>query len=112
MKTPHLTQALTLEVAQTAPDGAGGWHESWIPRGTLWAELRPRSARETTGEAGALSRASYRIIVRGAPQGHSTRPQPGQRFRLGSRIWAIHAVTEADPTGRYLTCLAEEEVAA
>jgi len=51
-------------------------------------------------------------VVRGAPVGHSTRPRAGQRFVETGRIFHIEAVAERDPRGRYLTCFAEEEVAA
>ncbi|MGR3270433.1 head-tail adaptor protein [Thalassococcus profundi] len=112
MKRPDLRHALVLEAPETSPDGAGGWTTSWTEMGTVWAALLPRSGRESTGEAGALATANYRIVVRGAQQGHGARPQPGQRFRLGVRLWAIQAVTEADAQGRYLTCYAQEEVAA
>lgn len=37
------------------------------------------------------------------------RPKPGQRFREGSRVFAILAVAERDPAGRYLTCFCREE---
>lgn len=34
---------------------------------------------------------------------------PGDRFRLGARIFLIFAVTDPQEDGRYLACLAEEE---
>ena len=43
---------------------------------------------------------------------HANRPEPGQRLRVGSRLFHIKAVHEADFDGRFLTCLAEEERAA
>ncbi|NJS38774.1 MAG: head-tail adaptor protein [Rhodobacteraceae bacterium] len=53
----------------------------------------------------------YRITVRAAPTGAVSRPKAGQRFREGTRLFPILAVTEADPYGRFLTCFAREEVA-
>ncbi|SNR60898.1 phage head closure protein [Puniceibacterium sediminis] len=111
MKPPNLNRRLVLEASVSASDGAGGQIASWIVLGTLWGELKPRSGRETTGAAGPLSTASYRITVRDAPPGQSKRPVPGQRMLLGARRFRILAVTEADVRGRYLTCLAEEELA-
>ncbi len=111
MKLPVLNRALVLEAPISVPDGAGGQIVSWTALGTLWGELRPRSGRESTGEAGPLSTASYRITVRAAPAGQSNRPEPGQRMVLGPRRFRILAVTEADERARYLNCLAEEEVA-
>lgn len=51
----------------------------------------------------------FRITVRAAPQGAPSRPTPLQRFRDGARLFAIEAVTEADPEGRFLVCFAREE---
>ncbi|MEM1004270.1 MAG: head-tail adaptor protein, partial [Pseudomonadota bacterium] len=44
--------------------------------------------------------------------GSSMRPAPDQRFREGARQFVIRAVAERDPRGQYLTCFADEEVAA
>lgn len=111
MTPPVLNRGLVLEAPVSVPDGAGGQITTWSALGTLWGELKPRSGRETNGEAGPLSTARYRITVRAAPPGQTRRPEPGQRMLLGSRRFRILAVTEADTRGRYLSCLAEEEVA-
>lgn len=109
---PRLDRALLLETPERVPDGAGGVTVTWAALGTLWAELRPGAGRERSGRVTTVSRSPWRIIVRGAPVGSAARPQPDQRFREGQRIFAILAVTEADPTGRYLMCHAEEETVA
>ncbi|GAB4283452.1 MAG: head-tail adaptor protein [Roseovarius sp.] len=112
MRAPvRLNRRLVLETAQRVPDGAGGFVEGWVALGELWADIRPRTGRLHAGEAGALSTTGYRIVVRAAPHGAPSRPQPGQRLRQGARVFAITAVAEADGQGRYLTCFAEEEVA-
>jgi len=111
MARVRLNRKLVLEAAERAPDGAGGWEESWTVLGTLWADIRARTGRDAGGEAANLSRTGYRITVRAAPHGADSRPRPGQRFRDGARIFAIEAVAEADAAGRYLTCFAEEELA-
>ena len=93
------------------PDGAGGMHESWVSLGVLWGEMTPRSGREGVGEAGQVSVTGFRVLVRAVPQGHSARPLPEQRFRDVARVFRINSVTEADPGGRFLICLCDEEVA-
>ena len=50
--------------------------------------------------------------MRGAPQGATSRPVPGQRFRVGARLFRVLAVTEREPGGMYLVCETREEVAA
>lgn len=110
MSAPRLTHALVLEAPERVSDGAGGYVEGWIALGTLWAEITARTGRETAQTGAPVSRVGYRIVVRGAPFGAPERPQPQQRFRDGDRVFAIEAVAERDPEGRYLTCYADEEV--
>lgn len=111
MAVPRLNRRLVLEGPSRAPDGAGGWQESWAALGTLWAQIDARTGRDTGGEAAHLSLMRYRIIVRAAPRGAPSRPTPGQRLRDGDRVFAITAVAERDADARYLTCFAEEELA-
>lgn len=108
-RLPDLSHALVLEDPQRSPDGAGGFSETWVALGTLWAEVKPLSGR-LAGDG--LSLQKYRITLRSAPDGFASRPRPDQRFRDNNRIYRIDAVAEADAAGRYLTCFAVEEVAA
>lgn len=112
MSGKALNRALVLEEVLRTPDDAGGYVESWRALGTLWAQVAPRTGRELAGLDVTVSRVAYRITVRGAPIGAPSRPKAGQRFREQDRLFHIRAVTEADAEGRYLTCFAEEEVAA
>ncbi len=104
-KHPNLSRKLLLEGPVRVADGAGGFSESWTPLGTIWAEVLPRTGRDT----GDLARMGHKITVRSAPQGAPSRPQPTQRFRDGDRIFRIDAVTEADAETRYLLCFTTEE---
>lgn len=107
---PMLNRPLVLEERVRTPDGAGGYTESWVPLGTLWAELKAGTGRETGENFSTRSRAPYRITVRAAPEGAPSRPKPDQRFVDGTRIFGIRAVVEAGIDGRFLTCNALEEV--
>tara|TARA_R110002033_G_scaffold168756_1_gene208760 strand:- start:532 stop:870 length:339 start_codon:yes stop_codon:yes gene_type:complete len=111
MKLPRLSRQLALETPVRVSDGAGGYAQSWTVLGVLWAQVLPRTGREAAAGPAAVSKVSYRIIVRGAPEGHPERPAAEQRFRDGGRVFRITAVAEHDPEGRYLTCFADEEVA-
>lgn len=110
MSRVTLNRRLELETQQRTPDGAGGARGQWQALGTLWASVRPRSGRMAGGETGSVSRCSFKIVVRGAPRGHSARPAAGQRFRMGERLFRIEAVTEMEPEALYLVCECEEEV--
>jgi len=105
-----LNRRLVLETQQEVSDGAGGCTTTWAALGTLWGRMAPRAARATNGETGEVSTAGFTVIVRAAPVGQSIRPVPGQRFRIGTRLFAIDAVTEDAPGGFYLRCICSEEV--
>lgn len=110
MSVPRLSHRLTLEAPVRAEDGAGGVAETWTALGVVWANVAARSGRDDARGRAPTARMGYKITVRGAPVGHPERPQPGQRFRDGQRLFHIHGVGERDPEGRYLTVLADEEV--
>ena len=110
MTLPMLNRPLVLEERARAADGAGGFVESWIPLGTLWAELKAGTGRETGEGLATLSLANYRITVRAASPGAPSRPKPDQRFRDGARIFRILAVLEKGKDGRFLQCNAVEEL--
>ena len=105
----NLNTRLALESAVNTPDGMGGYSTAWRQLGWLWAQLSSRSARQTGTGTGTISVIQWRITVRGAPAGDPRRPQPGQRLRLGPRLFLIEAVAESDPNGRFLDCFAREE---
>ncbi|WP_027244017.1 head-tail adaptor protein [Leisingera daeponensis] len=104
---PNLTRKLVLEDPQRAPDGAGGYTETWVALGTLWAEVKSLSGR-LAGDSVSLQK--YRITLRASPEGFASRPRPDQRFRDNDRLYRIDAVAENGPGARYLTCFAVEEV--
>lgn len=112
MIAPVLSRPLTLETPERTADGAGGYTHVWTARGVLWAEVTARSGRTTKKGGAAVSRQSYRIVVRARPIGAPDRPTPVQRFRQGSRVFRILSVHERSPDGRYLTCITTEEVSA
>lgn len=111
MKAPRLSRRLVLEAPTRSPDGAGGFTTAWSALGTLWADLATGAPRVADRPGGAEQRLPLRITLRGAPLGAPSRPVPGQRLREGDRLFAIQSVTEADPEGRFLLCLAHEETA-
>lgn len=106
--TPRLTRRLTLEARVATPDGGGGERHLWSPLGTLWAELKPTSGREVLSGLRPGSRVTHRVTIRSAPLGSPRRPEAAQRFRLGSRVFDIRGVAEAEPADAYLTCFVEE----
>lgn len=101
---------MSLERPVHVPDGAGGATCSWEPLGTLWAGLRALGAPRDEGGAVPSISTRWRVTVRAAEVGAPSRPVPGQRLRLGERIFAVEAVREREGDPRYLDCDAIEEV--
>ena len=108
----RLSHELVLEAPARVPDGAGGFSESWVALGTLWAKVIARTGRAKASGAAPLSLMALRIIVRAAPPGSDARPTPEQRFRHNTRLYRILSVAEDDSDGRYLVCTAQEETVA
>lgn len=104
----RLSRKLTLEALTRTGDGAGGFTGNWVPLGTHWGSVDLGRGRLELGEGGARTRASYKITIRAVPPGSPSRPEAGQRFLEGQRIYQIRAVTQSSDA-RYLTCFADEE---
>lgn len=109
MRRVRLHRRLAVEAEVVTPDGAGGFARSWTTRGFVWGEVMPGTGSSSAGEEVPLSRQTFRVTVRGAAPGEPSRPKAGERFRDGTRVFAILAVTERDADGRYLVCAAREE---
>ena len=107
----QLNRKLQLESPTKTPDGSGGFHESWVVLGTLWAFIEPRSVRSADLQDIPTAKTLHRAIVRSAPLGSSMRPVPGQRFIEGARIYAIDGVMEADADSNFLDIWIREETA-
>ncbi|PWR03051.1 phage tail protein [Meridianimarinicoccus roseus] len=110
MKRSLMRWALTLEGPVSVPDGAGGAIAGWQARGVVHASLEPLTGREALAGAAGVSRVPYRIIVAAAPEGAPSRPGPRDRFRHGTRVFEILAVSAVGAAGQFLECRAIEEV--
>ena len=77
---------------------------------THWGAVSAIRGRLERGEEAGRSRAGYRIIIRAVPPGSASRPEAGQRFKDGNRVFLIRSVWD-DADLRHLICLVDEEVA-
>lgn len=109
MAVPRLTVALVLETRERQADGMGGHRTAWRALGVLHGQMDSGSGRLRGAETGPESVTGWTITLRGFPPGDPRRPAPGQRLRMGARIFRIDAVAEADPLGRHLRIFAQEE---
>ncbi|EYD77117.1 head-tail adaptor, putative [Rubellimicrobium mesophilum DSM 19309] len=110
MRTPRLSRRLRLEAPIHAPDGSGGFTKGWFELGALWAEVAPAGPRLAAQPGAIETKLPLKVTVRAAPYGSPSRPEPGQRFRDGARVFPIASVAD-DAAGRFLLCLAHEEAA-
>lgn len=104
----RLSRKLELQALSRTGDGAGGFEGAWLSLGTHWGAVEPGRGRLERGEGGARTRASYKVTIRAVPPGSPSRPEAGQRFVEGTRIYRVRAVTQASDA-RYLSCYVDEE---
>jgi head-tail adaptor len=109
MSLPRLTRQMILETPVKVDDNAGGHETTWAPLGTLFADVKSGTGRQSGDLVATLSKSAVRVIVRAAVVGAPSRPKAGQRFREGSSVFRIDAVTPFDRGAHYLTCFAVEE---
>lgn len=109
MAVPKLNVPLVLEGQDRQPDGMGGYRVIWRRLGVLHAAMRAGPGRLRSGEVGPESVSRWRITLRAFPVGDPRRPVPGQRLRMGSRLFRVDAVTETGAAGRHLVISAQEE---
>lgn len=100
----RLRLRLDLETATPTPDGAGGSTLSWSTVATVAADVAPQRAEERRVGEGLADVVTHRIVIR-----HRDDVAAGDRFTLGSRVFAIRGVRDPEEDGRYLVCLCEEE---
>lgn len=101
----QLNHRLVLESFAEVSDGQGGNIGSWTVQGAVWAHIEPVASPTFTDMAGGeRAVVTHRIVMR-FRQGLAA----GQRLRKGARVFSIRLLRDLDESGRYLSCLCEEE---
>ena len=98
-----LRTELALEACATAPDGLGGFAESWAEIATVFACIEPLSAESRYGADQTLETVTHRITLR-----HCDGIASGMRFKKQGRVFDIVTVHDPDESRRYLVCRAKE----
>ena len=99
----RLNRRLVLEAPTAAADGAGGTLAGMRTVGSLFAALDPIGPLEQDDTGFARWPRLLRVTLR-----YRTDLAAGQRFRLGTRLFVIEAVTDPDETHRFLQCSCRE----
>lgn len=103
-----LRSRLTLEAPVDAADDIGGAARAYVTLDTLWAEVAP------AGVAGRFIDDRFVAERMEVTVTHHIRLRwragmsGAMRFRLGERIFIIHAIVDPDERRRFLVCRCEE----
>ncbi len=100
----NLRHRLTIEAPGETPDGIGGVTRTWTALAIVWGEIEPLAAGDAMLAGKRIGLLTHRIHVR-----HRADLTIAHRFRLGSRVYVIRAVRDAEARGRFLECLCAEE---
>ncbi|MFK8252230.1 head-tail adaptor protein [Ancylobacter terrae] len=99
----ELRHRLVHETPVEVPDGMGGVTRAFLAVDALWGAIETAAAPEVMADRpGAVL--THTVSVR-APATLA----PGDRLRLGARIFVIEAVSDTDGRGRRLACRCREE---
>jgi len=98
-----LRRRIVVEAQTGASDGAGGIATAWTPFVTLWAAVHPRHGSEAFDGGRVEGRVSHDVWIR--PR---TDIVPGQRLRLGARLFNIRAVLVPDQIVNRMRLICEE----
>lgn len=94
---------LVHETPVDLPDGMGGVSRSFLAVDALWGAIETSAVPgEFADRPGAVL--TYKVTVR-AP----AIVEPGDRLRLGARLFHVEAVSDPEGRGRRLLCQCREE---
>lgn len=98
-----LRHRLVHETPVDLPDGMGGMTRSFLAVDALWGAIETSAAPgEFADRPGAVL--THKVTVR-AP----AIVEPGDRLRLGARLFLVEAVSDPEGRGRRLMCQCREE---
>ncbi|MEP0519662.1 MAG: head-tail adaptor protein [Hyphomicrobiales bacterium] len=100
-----LRTPLALEEPARSDDAGGGFYESWISLGIVWAKVQPANAIDAKRAEHFAGQVSHKITIRRDPQ---QVVQSGMRFVTALRLFRILAVYDPDQKGATLICLTKE----
>ena len=98
-----LRHRLVHETPVDLPDGMGGMTRSFLAVDALWGAIETSAGpSEFADRPGAVL--THRVTVR-AP----AIVEPGDRLRLGARLFLVETVSDPEGRGRRLMCQCREE---
>jgi len=97
----ELNQRAVLLADTLAPDGGGGFSDTWEAFATVWLKVEPLGGSDAPGAGRLESRVRHRLTLRRRPD-----LAAGQRAQVGTRLFRIHTVI--DDASAFMVLLAEE----
>jgi len=98
-----LRERVTIEQPTRASDGQGGYTETWSTLATVWAAIKPVTARETYFGHKLEHRVTHKITIR-----YRSDIAIQMRIAQGTRYFQIHGYKNVDERNRFLELLCEE----
>lgn len=106
MNPGTLDQQITIQQETRVADSYGGAASTWGTLATVWANVRPLSARRATDNAALEEPATYRFTVRRRADVTDT-----MRISWNSQTYNIRFVADPGPRALYMTLDAERGIA-
>ena len=103
MSAGTLDKRLELQTRATGKDATGDQSQGWTTQLTVWARIRPLSARELTAAQTVKAETTHEICIRYRPQITHT-----WRGKLGARIFNFGPPVNEDEAGIWLLIPASE----
>lgn len=94
---------IELQQLELVPDTVGGNETVWSVFKTVWAKVRPLSAREISYASSPTHRVTHKILIRYLPDVNAR-----MRILLGTRLFNIHGIVNVEEANSFLELTCEE----
>lgn len=103
MRSGDLNKRVTLQYKTKAPDGMGGFVDSYVDAATVWAAIWPVSASEQVQAAQQVMTISHRIRIR-----WRSMLKASWRIKFGTRYFAIVSIINPSERNQMLDLMSKE----
>lgn len=99
----RLNKKVTVQYPVVAPDGMGGFTETWTNLDTIWAALWPISAKEQIQSMSNTMETTHRVRAR-----YRSDIKHNYRIKFGNRCFNIISIINPNEQNRWLDIMAKE----
>ena len=105
MNIKDFRHRIAIQAEQPTADGGGGYALAWTTLATVWANIKPSTAKELVASGHIESHVTHTITVRWRRDIAIT---PDMRVLYQSRTFAIRGVVNPNESNKWTVLLAEE----